>query len=136
MATKITKKDMFTAIIDLFEGKETERTPAECIDFCKAQIDLLGKRSATASRKPSKEKVENDAVRELIMAVLTDAPDETFNRAELSELIPALEGATANRLAGLMRPLVDDGKVYKVPDKKGVRYGYVKPELTIEESEG
>jgi hypothetical protein len=136
MATKITKKDMFTAIIDLFEGKETERTPMECIDFCKAQIELLSNRSTTAKRKPSKEKVENDAVRELIMAALEGAPDETFNRAELSELIPELEGATANRLAGLMRPLVADGKVYKVPNKDGVRYGYVKPELTIEDSEG
>ena len=133
---KITKKDMFTSIINLLEGNETAHTAAECVDFCKAQIELLGKRSATASRKPSKEKIENDAVRKLIMAVLTDAPDETFNRAELSELIPELEGATANRLAGLMRPLVDAGKVYKVPNKEGVRYGYVKPELTIEDSEG
>ena len=133
---KITKKDMFTSIINLLEGNETAHSASECVDFCKAQIELLSNRSATASRKPSKEKVENDAVRELIMAVLTDAPDETFNRAELSELIPKLEGVTANRLAGLMRPLVDAGKVYKVPDKKGVRYGYVKPELTIEDSEG
>ena len=132
---KITKKEMFTSIINLLEGNETAHSASECVDFCKAQIELLSNRSATASRKPSKEKIENDAVRELIMAVLTDAPDETFNRAELSELIPELEGATANRLAGLMRPLVDAGKVHKVPDKKGVRYGYIKPELTIEDSE-
>jgi hypothetical protein len=132
---KITKKEMFMSIINLLEGNETAHTSAECIDFCKAQIELLSNRSTTAKRKPSKEKVENDAVRELIMAALEGAPDETFNRAELSELIPELEGATANRLAGLMRPLVADGKVYKVPNKDGVRYGYVKPELTIEDSE-
>lgn len=65
----------------------------------------------TADRKPTKTQVENDAVRQEILAVLSDGQARTI--AEITEAVPALHDATSQRVSALLTPLMKSEKVVR-----------------------
>jgi hypothetical protein len=74
MEKKLTKKDYFTAIACVAQGEgfPEDVTAEMVVDFCKAQIALLDKRS-TAARKPTNAQVENEGYKPDILEFMAAA---------------------------------------------------------------
>lgn len=111
MANKITKAQMF-AMIKAVEGVATNPAMVEFLDH---EIELLEKKSA--NKKPTKAQAENEGIKDLILANLTNEgvtvselmkKDKAFGELELSN----------QRVSALLRQLIEVGKVVKTVDKK------------------
>ena len=94
----MTKTEMFTAI------RET-LTDAEQIAFIDHEIELLAKRNANRSSKPSKAQLEKDAQREQIVEFLGENPSATC--AQVAEAL----GVTLHSATGLLTTLRKAGVV-------------------------
>lgn len=68
MEKKITKKDNFTEIVNVLEGVGR----ADLADVIKHEIELLENKAAKAKAKAAEKKVEGDALRDAVEALLTD----------------------------------------------------------------
>lgn len=73
----------------------------------KASID----KKNSADRKPTKTQVENDNVRNEILALLSDGQARTIS--EIAEAIPALNDATSQRVSALLTPLMKSEMVVR-----------------------
>lgn len=69
---KITKREMYEAIIEAVEKGEWKVNPEDVIDFCKNEISLLDKKAAKAKETAAKKKAENDTLTDMVYEVLTD----------------------------------------------------------------
>ena len=108
---KKTQKDYFNEVIAL----ATEAGNKELVEFAKGRIEALEKKAA--AKKPTKTQAENEGIKELILANLTDEgvtvsdlmkKDKAFSELELSN----------QRVSALLRQLIEAGKVAKTVDKK------------------
>jgi hypothetical protein len=117
MEKKFTKKDMFTAILCVAEGEGfPEGITADMVaDFCKAQIELLNKRS-TATRKPTKVQVENEGYKARILEHMA-AADSPLSVKEIWGGIPELSELSNQRVTHLLKALVDAGQVEQMKGK-------------------
>ena len=93
----------------------TEVGNKELVEFAKGRIEALEKKAA--AKKPTKAQAENEGIKELILANLTDEgvtvsdlmkKDKAFSELELSN----------QRVSALLRQLIEAGKVVKTVDKK------------------
>lgn len=88
---------------------------AEKLVALKAQME---KKRASGSSKPTKTQVENEAIKENILSVLTDEGQT------VSEILPQLDESlsskplTNQRISALLRQMVTANTVNKVIDKK------------------
>ena len=65
---KITKRDNFTAIIEVLNGAGR----SDLADVIAHEIELLDNKAAKAKATAAKKKVDGDALRDAVQAVLTD----------------------------------------------------------------
>ena len=65
--TKVTKAEMFAMIKDVEGVKENQAM----VDFIDHELELLAKKSA--NKKPTKTQVENEGLKEVITAVLSES---------------------------------------------------------------
>lgn len=118
-----TRKEMFTRVSDFLAEYEADIT---LIDFVNHQIELLDNK--TESKKQSKEQEENAAYSNAIYEQM--AFERKYSAAELMKELPAVSDWNANhetelsvqKLASLLKPLVDGGKVIKTTEKRRVFY--------------
>lgn len=118
-----TRKEMFTAVSDFLAEHEADTA---LIDFVNHQIELLDNKKE--SKKQSKEQEENAAYSDAIYEQM--AFERKYSAAELMKELPAVNDWNANhetelsvqKLASLLKPLVDGGKVIKTTEKRRVFY--------------
>lgn len=118
-----TRKEMFTTISDFLAEHDAD---VALIDFVNHQIELLD--SKKESKKQSKEQEENAAYSDAIYEQM--AFERKYSAAELMKELPAVSDWNANhetelsvqKLASLLKPLVDGGKVIKTTEKRRVFY--------------
>lgn len=118
-----TRKEMFTRISDFLAEHEADTA---LIDFVNHQIELLDNKKE--SKKQSKEQEENAAYSDAIYEQM--AFERKYSAAELMKELPAVNDWNANhetelsvkKLASLLKPLVDGGKVIKTTEKRRVFY--------------
>lgn len=118
-----TRKEMFTRVSDFLAEHEADTT---LIDFVNHQIELLDNKKE--SKKQSKEQEENAAYSNAIYEQM--AFERKYSAAELMKELPAVSDWNANhetelsvqKLASLLKPLVDGGKVIKTTEKRRVFY--------------
>lgn len=100
----MTKKENFTAIANILN----EMGNHEFDEFINHEIELLG-RKRTASSKPTKRQLENEALKGRIAEVLTDeGMTVTGILHELNE-----EGLTNQKVSALLRQMVASGTANK-----------------------
>ena len=133
---KITRREMFVRISDFIASVESDeedfqKKQDEMIDFINHQIEMLDNRkksSADGEKKLSKEQEQNLVFTEHIWEQM-DA-DRTYSTSDLMKELPVVEeyleitGKEMNtqKMASLMKPLVDDGRVIKTTEKRKVSY--------------
>lgn len=114
----MTKKEMFKVIATainpamLPEGVSLD----DVTTFCQKQIDQLDRKSS-GTRKPTAQKIQNEAYRSQILEVLTNE-DRPLRISEICEKVPGLEGSSSQRMVMLLRPLMLDKKVERNYIKK------------------
>ena len=118
-----TRKEMFTAVSDFLAEHDAD---VALIDFVNHQIELLD--SKKENKKQAKEQEENAAYSDAIYKQM--AFERKYSVAELMKELPAVGDWNANhetelsvqKLASLLKPLVDGGKVIKTTEKRRVFY--------------
>lgn len=118
-----TRKEMFTSVSDFLAEHDAD---VALIDFVNHQIELLDNKKE--SKKQSKEQEENTAYSNAIYEQM--AFERKYSAAELMKELPAVGDWNANhetelsvqKLASLLKPLVDGGKVIKTTEKRRVFY--------------
>lgn len=118
-----TRKEMFTTVSDFLAQHDAD--PA-LIDFINHQIELLDNKKE--NKKRTKEQEENAAYSNAIYEQM--AFERKYSVAELMKELPAINDWNANhetelpvqKLASLLKPLVDSGKVIKTTEKRRVFY--------------
>ena len=99
----MTKREVLTkvvALVDVFTDEERE--------VAQKMIDQLDKKSS----KPTKAQVENEGVKVDIMNVLADG------KARTAKAIGEAVGYSTAKVSALLRALVLDGQVEKIPGAK------------------
>lgn len=115
--TKITKKDNFISIIAVLK----EAGKADLVAVMEHEIELLDKKSANRSTKPTVRQAENAEIKSAIVANLESG--KAYRCAEIKAMIPALaEGEGTQRTARLCNDLVSEGLLVKSVDKKVVYF--------------
>lgn len=118
-----TRKEMFTAVSDFLAEHDAD---VALIDFVNHQIELLD--SKKENKKQAKEQEENATYSNAIYEQM--AFERKYSAAELMKELPAVGDWNANhetelsvqKLASLLKPLVDGGKVIKTTEKRRVFY--------------
>lgn len=118
-----TRKEMFTSVSDFLAEHDAD---VALIDFVNHQIELLDNKKE--SKKQSKEQEENATYSNAIYEQM--AFERKYSAAELMKELPAVGDWNANhetelsvqKLASLLKPLVDGGKVIKTTEKRRVFY--------------
>lgn len=118
-----TRKEMFTSVSDFLAEHDADTA---LIDFVNHQIELLDNKKE--SKKQSKEQEENAIYSNAIYEQM--AFERKYSAAELMKELPAVSDWNANhetelsvqKLASLLKPLVDGGKVIKTTEKRRVFY--------------
>lgn len=115
--TKITKRDNFTSIIAVLKGAGKD----DLVAVMEHEIELLDKKSANRSTKPTVRQAENAEIKSAIADSLKAG--KWYRCAEIKALIPSLaEGEGTQRTARLCNDLVGEGVLAKTVDKKVVYF--------------
>ena len=112
----MTKREMFTAIANVAEVAANQ----EMVDFLNHEIELLNRKSSS-SRKPTKNQLENESYKALILDHLAfvDAPKSI---KELQTEIPEISELTNQRITHMLTDLVKSEKLTKEYVKKTPYY--------------
>lgn len=123
MATKkITKKDRFTALLNI----EAVKNDADMVAFIEHEIELLDKKNS-AERKPSEKQVAKTAHdAELRSAIVNEMEMNTlYSAGDLIKTLPTLSAEpdlSVAKISYLMRDLLNDNSVVKVVEKRHTFY--------------
>lgn len=109
--TKLTKKDMFTAIKAVMETGSTDVDPAVLAEFCDKEIAALEAKAAKAKERAAKKAAEGDPLKDAILATLTD------EFVPIADIVAAVsendEDVTVGKVTYRLTSLVKDGKAQK-----------------------
>lgn len=115
--TKITKRDNFTSIIAVL--KDAGR--GDLVAVMEHEIELLDKKSANRSTKPTVRQAENAEIKSAIVASLEKG--KLYRCSEIQAMNETLASATGTqRTARLCNDLVSEGLLVKSIDKKVVYF--------------
>ena len=120
---KMTKRDKFMAINNVFEGLDIEGRD-EILEFCKNEIAALDAKTVRAREKAAERRAESDTLTEGMLNVVAaaDAPmtiEEIINAMPDEGLTPAKVSA---RMAKLVKGEVVTKETVKVNGRKLVAY--------------
>ena len=115
MTEKMTKKDYYKLL------KEKVANDTELVAFIDHEIELLTKKNS-AKKKPTKNQVENVAIKETILNALTETPTTI---SDLMANCVELKGLTNQRVSALITQLVNDNKVVRTTEKRKAYFSIV-----------
>jgi hypothetical protein len=116
---KITKREMFEALIDAANGGEFKFTAQDVVAFAENEIALLDKKAVKAKERAATKKAEGDELTEVVKSLLTD---EWQTAKEITAQIEG-EDITQNKVIARVTKLINAGVAVKeqvsVPDADG-----------------
>ena len=114
---RITKSQKFEDIIALLNGEPTKFINAEdAVAFIRSEQALLAKKNASDNRKPTATQEANTKYRNLICEFLS-VQSEGKTCTEIAKGVDELSEFNNQKIAALMRQLVESGKVSKATVK-------------------
>ena len=119
---KITKRDMYEAIIALAATGEMKYDKDEYIDFCQNEIALLDKKAAKAKETAAKKRAEGDELTDAVRAALSNEQLEP-----IADIAARIEGddVTVSKVTYRLTQLVKNGEAEKgeisIPGGEGVK---------------
>ena len=114
----MSKKMSYVSAIDaVLSGAPCEGEVAERLT---ALRESVAKRSASKSGKPTKTQIANAEIGEAVISAMTAG--EVYTIADVSALVPALAGATPQKVGPICRKLVSAGRLTEGKVKGKVTY--------------
>ena len=110
MTKKMTKREMFVAMMEKYNFIEEERA------FIEHEIELLDKKKS-GERKPTATQIANEHLKDVVLEVLTQAT-EPMTVSEIIKAHAELQGLTTQKVSPLVAKLVDELKVNKTIEKR------------------
>lgn len=107
---KITKREMYEAIIVMVAGGEMKYEKDTFIDFCQNEIDLLDKKAAKAKEIAAKKRADGDALTDAVRAALSSEEFEPI--ADIAARIEG-EDVTVSKVTYRLSQLVKNGEAEK-----------------------
>lgn len=129
----MTKKEMFAAIINAVEGKPTETTAAEMVEFLNHEIDLLNRKRSSKSSKPTAKQMENEAIKECIMEILSHSLEGLTATDIMNELEAVSITASNQKVNALVKQLISAELVDR-KEVKGKAY-FFRPDVVEDKAE-
>ena len=90
---------------------------AELVAFIDHELELLDRKNARRSDKPTAKQVANEDTKGIIVEVLTDAA-EPMTISDIVADDPALAGLSTQKVSALLTQLVNDGQVVRTSVKR------------------
>lgn len=115
---KITKRDRYNALLRI----PAVQADPEMVEFIEHEIELLNRKNTTkdGEKRLTKTQTENAKIAEEILSYMEI--NHLYAPADLIKLVPACAEYSVPKVSAVVRPLVDDGKIEKVNDKRKVYY--------------
>ena len=107
---KITKREMFEAIIALATGGEMKYEAEAFVNFCENEIALLDKKAAKAKERAATKKAEGDELTEAVRAAMSTEEFEPI--ADIAARIEG-EDVTVAKVQYRLTQLVKNGEAEK-----------------------
>lgn len=114
MSNKMTKRNYFEMIKASFPVDNEHY--AEVMDFCDRELDLLSRKNA--SKKATATQEANAKLADAIAAYLNENRGEKFTISALIADVEELAGLSNQKVTGVMRILLADGRAEKVVEKR------------------
>ena len=111
----MTKRENYTALRAIVADN------AELVAFIDHEIELLNKKNAKRSTKPTAKQVANDEIKDTIHDVLVDA-DAPMMIADIIANDPALTGLSTQKVSALLTQMVTSGDVVRTVNKRKPYY--------------
>ena len=108
---KMTKREKFEMLKAL---SEVQANPM-LTEFIDHELELLAKKNAS-EKKPTAQQTANEAIKEVILRVLTDA-GSMMTVSEILKADPALSELTNQRVSALLRQMIGT-TVVRIEDKR------------------
>ena len=108
---KVTKRDYFAGVRAIVEAS-TAANKDELVAFIDREVELLNKRNASRTGKPTKKQTENEALVEHIYDVLVDLKEAATINA-IQDVDETLSDLSGQKVSALLKKLVDAGRVVK-----------------------
>ena len=110
---KITKREMFEAI----KARLTDEAEIAFIDH---ELELLAKKNASKSSKPTKRQTENEGIKEAILDAMEEGVG--YQVGSIVKLVAEVADLSNQRVSALMKQLLADGKVTREEVKRVAFY--------------
>lgn len=107
----MTKRENYNAIRAIVSDN------AELVAFIDHELELLDRKNARRSDKPTAKQVANEDTKGIIVEVLTDAV-EPMTISDIVADDPALAGLSTQKVSALLTQLVNDGQVVRTSVKR------------------
>ena len=117
MANKMTKKDYFNLMREHFSSMPEFENVVNFIDH---EIELLDKKNATKSGKPTAKQIESEALKPILLEVLRSGVI-----AKCSDIIRSderLANYTTQKISPILKKMEAEGTVVKIVKGKDVLY--------------
>ena len=108
---KLTKRDHFTALLNLSEVKSNPTL----VDFIEHELELLAKKNS-AEKKPTAVQVANEGIKDAIYDAMQE--NRLYTITEIIKEVAECADLTNQRVSALIRQMKDDGKVKRIEEKR------------------
>lgn len=117
---KTVKRDYYNALIVMADnGVDFGTITAEQMKaFAEHEIELLDKKKASAKANPNSKTTANDELREKILNALAETPDRKYTITDMQKEFDFLEGKSNQSVTRLVGPMVDDGRIVRIEEKR------------------
>lgn len=107
---KMTKRDVYKALLKMIETGTLEITEAELKTFCENEIALLDKKAVKAKERAAQKRAEGDELTDTVRAAMST---ETFE--PIAEIAARIEGedVTVSKVTYRLTQLVKNGEAEK-----------------------
>ena len=105
---KVTKREMYARILAHLTD-ENEKA------FIEHEMELLAKKNATKSSKPTATQTANEGIKAEILGAMEAGKPYTVS--ELMKAVPSLSGTSNQKASALVRQLRDEGLVLRTEEK-------------------
>lgn len=117
MEKKITKIQKLETIVKALKDNGIVIDTFDVDEYLANEQELARKKNA--NRKPSTAQLENKKYRATLLDALTD---EGQTIKAICKAVPEFNEFTSQKMTGLLKPLIEEGKVVKEYDKKTAVY--------------
>ena len=111
---KMTKRDYFNQLLEI-EGVTAN---ADLVNFIGHELELLAKKNASGSSKPTAVQVANEGIKSEILECMANEPNRLFTISEMMKLFPCCAELSNQRVSALVRQLKEEGKVERLEEKR------------------